>query len=71
MRQNPPRGHLPRLAQGGGDDRMKRRELERAANREQLSAWLDRWAPWLLPALLPLLVAWAVLETIARRGKMP
>ena len=50
---------------------MKRRELERAANREQLTAWLDRWAPWLVPALLPLLVAWAVLETMARRGKMP
>ena len=51
---------------------MKRRELERAANREQLSAWLDKWAPWLVPfVLLPLLVAWAVLETMARRGKMP
>ena len=48
---------------------MKRRELERAANREQLVAWLDRWAPWLLPfVLLPGLVAWVVLEMIARRA---
>ena len=48
---------------------MKRRELERAANREQLTAWLDRVAPWLVPfVLLPGLVAWVVLEMIARRA---
>ena len=46
---------------------MKRRELERAANREQLTAWLDRWAPWLLPGL----VALVTLNEMAKRGKLP
>ena len=51
---------------------MKRRELERAANREQLTAWLDRWAPWLVPfVLLPGLVALVTLNEMAKRGKLP